>query len=303
MTRLAPQVTGLMRDDELDSLIRDHYRGEAQTLTTGAEENLLQLAHMLGQPTAPEAERWQAIVADYQRHKKMGGATEDPSIRVTNGLIDIARSVAELQPKVPLADTVQALGGELSSAFGQQLGKHMGQQLAQQLAAQITRLIEQQTQQLRPLQQSQHALTEQLATPLAAIAQLATQLENGQAQSQQQLRASLDATAHAVHTLEASTQALAANSQAAEGQRMIDALLSLSVTYRQLIMPLVGAVERLGVGSHLGQINHAEVERVQQQLNRLANGANGVGGAGGASGAGTGDVGGMSDASGAQRPG
>ena len=229
---------------------------------TGAEENLLQLAQMLGRPTAEEDARWQAIVADYQRHKKMGGATEDPSIRVTNGLIDIARSVAELAPKQPLSDTVHALGSTLSTQFGQQLGE----QLAQQLATQMTRLIEQQTQQLKPLQQSQHALTEQLATPLAAVAQLAAQLENGQAQSQTQLRASLDATARAVQTLEASTQTLAANSSAAESQRMIDALLSLSVTYRQLIMPLVNAVERLGVG----QVSHAEVNRVQQQLDQLA---------------------------------
>ena len=91
-------------------------------------------------------------------------------------------------------------------------------------------------------------------------------MENGQAQSQQQLSSSLDATAKAVQTLEASTQTLASNSQAAESQRMIDALLSLSVTYRQLIMPLVNAVERLGVG----QVSHAEVNRVQQQLDQLA---------------------------------
>ena len=192
----------------------------------------------------------------------MGGATEDPSIRVTNGLIDIARSVAELAPKQPLSDTVHALGSTLSTQFGQQLGE----QLAQQLATQMTRLIEQQSQQLKPLQQSQHALTEQLAVPLAAVAQLASQLENGQAQSQTQLRASLDATARAVQTLEASTQTLAANSSAAESPRMIDARLSLSVTYRQLIMPLVNAVERLGVG----QVSHAEVNRVQQQLDQLA---------------------------------
>jgi DNA repair exonuclease SbcCD ATPase subunit len=217
---------------------------------------------MLGRPTPEENERWQAIVADYQRHKKLGGAEGDPSIRVTNGLIDIARSVAALQPQQPLAETVQAVGGELSSQFGRQIGE----QLAQQLAQQMTRLVEQQARQLQPLQQNQQALAEQLATPLAAVAQLARQLESGQAQSQQQLRASLDATAQAVQTLEASTRTLAANSQAAESQRMIDALLSLSVTYRQLIMPLVNAIERLGVGG----VNHGELDRVQRQIDHLA---------------------------------
>lgn len=33
MTKLAARITPLMRDDELDALLRDHYRAEAQTLT------------------------------------------------------------------------------------------------------------------------------------------------------------------------------------------------------------------------------------------------------------------------------
>lgn len=47
---------------------------------------------------------------------------------------------------------------------------------------------------------------------------------------------------------------------------MIDALLWLSVTDRQLIMPLVGSIERLG----MGHVNHAELERVQRQIDKLA---------------------------------
>ncbi|UUZ48622.1 hypothetical protein LP420_38985 [Massilia sp. B-10] len=54
MSKLAPKVSALMDDAELDNLVRDHYRGEAQTLTTGAEENLLKLAHLLGRPDAAE---------------------------------------------------------------------------------------------------------------------------------------------------------------------------------------------------------------------------------------------------------
>ena len=40
MARLAPQVTPLMTPQEIGDLLRDHYRAEAQTLTSGAEENL-----------------------------------------------------------------------------------------------------------------------------------------------------------------------------------------------------------------------------------------------------------------------
>ncbi|HEX7152056.1 MAG TPA: DNA repair ATPase, partial [Thermoanaerobaculia bacterium] len=41
MNKLAEKVLPAMNDDELQRLIDDHYLGEAQTLTTGAEENLL----------------------------------------------------------------------------------------------------------------------------------------------------------------------------------------------------------------------------------------------------------------------
>ena len=42
MNKLAERVVPAMNDAELEELIDDHYRGEAQTLTTGAEANLLQ---------------------------------------------------------------------------------------------------------------------------------------------------------------------------------------------------------------------------------------------------------------------
>ncbi len=45
-----------MNDDELNALIDDHYRGEAQTLTTGAEANLLKLGELRGTLTDVEAE-------------------------------------------------------------------------------------------------------------------------------------------------------------------------------------------------------------------------------------------------------
>ena len=47
---------------------------------------------------------------------------------------------------------------------------------------------------------------------------------------------------------------------------MVDALLSLSVTYRQLIMPLVRAMEkRVGLDSSL----HQKIERLERQFQGL----------------------------------
>ncbi|HMO66973.1 MAG TPA: ATP-binding protein, partial [Verrucomicrobiota bacterium] len=55
MNRLAEKVAAIMNDDELRALILDHYRGESQTLTTGAEANFLKFKEMTGALTPEEA--------------------------------------------------------------------------------------------------------------------------------------------------------------------------------------------------------------------------------------------------------
>ncbi|QTD45189.1 DNA repair ATPase [Ottowia testudinis] len=245
MARLAPQITPLMTAPEMNALLRDHYRGEAQTLTTGAEENLLQLAHLIGQPSADEAARWQQIQGDYQRLKKLGGAEDDPALRVTSGLLDIARSVDALKP----ADLVS----QASAAFDQ-----LGVRLASPLAV----LARQQAGGQERLAQ----LEAQLAPSLAALAELARHLQDGNTQAQTDLRASLDASAAALRALQASTQTLHQHSDRAKEQSMVDALLSLSVTYRQLILPLVRAIEtRVGEDAQL----HQQVQRLEAEFEQL----------------------------------
>jgi hypothetical protein len=234
-------VTPLMQDDELDALLRDHYRGEAQTLTTGAEENLLQLVHLIGRPTAEEQQRWNQIRGDFQRQRKLGAAEDDPSVRVTRGLLDIARSVEALQPR--------------------QATEQLTEQIARPLQAIAERLAEP-----TPAQLAQGAALQRMEPALEALAELARHLQQDTTQTQAQMRASLDATAQALQTLQASTQALRDHSDQAQSQRMVDALLSLSVTYRQLIMPLVRAVEtRVGADAKM----HQEVERLEGLIDNL----------------------------------
>ena len=98
MVKLAGRITPLMSDSELDALLRDHYRGEAQTLTTGAEENLLKLAQLLGSPTEDEAARWRAITEAFQRRRQLGGEEVDGSTRIASTLLEVARAVGELKP-------------------------------------------------------------------------------------------------------------------------------------------------------------------------------------------------------------
>ncbi len=83
MNKLAEKVVAAMNERELDALIRDHYLGEAQTLTTGAEQNLLKLSELRGAMSEQEAARWAAIKKDFRRVTVAGGADDDPVTRVT----------------------------------------------------------------------------------------------------------------------------------------------------------------------------------------------------------------------------
>ncbi len=98
MAKLAARITPLMSEAELDELLRDHYRGEAQTLTAGAEENLLKLAHLLGSPSAEERLRWKEICEEFVRRRKLGGPDADGSMRLAGSVLEVARAVEALKP-------------------------------------------------------------------------------------------------------------------------------------------------------------------------------------------------------------
>ncbi|MDR1063661.1 MAG: AAA family ATPase, partial [Azoarcus sp.] len=106
MAKLSARITPQMDEGELDALLRDHYRGEAQTLTTGAEENLLKLALLLDSQTEEEKSRWQNIRDEYVRRKKLGGDDTDGTHKIANTLLDISRAVDELRTR---SDTPQVL--------------------------------------------------------------------------------------------------------------------------------------------------------------------------------------------------
>ena len=72
MNKMAEKVVPVMTDEEIEQLIADHYRGEAQTLTIGAEENLLKLAELRDNQTEEQLTRWQQIKEDFVRHQNLG---------------------------------------------------------------------------------------------------------------------------------------------------------------------------------------------------------------------------------------
>ncbi|TDR46621.1 ATPase family protein associated with various cellular activities (AAA) [Tahibacter aquaticus] len=90
MAKLSAQLSPLLTAAELDALIRDHYRGEAQTLGARAEENLLRLAQLIGAPSADEQQRWDVLAENFRRLAKQGGKDADGATRMAQMLAEIA---------------------------------------------------------------------------------------------------------------------------------------------------------------------------------------------------------------------
>jgi len=119
MNKLAEKIVSAMTSDEVDALLDDHYLGEAQTLTTEAESNLLKLREMRGVLTDDEAARWSDIKAEYNRRKRMGGGDDDPVTRVTGTLSGLNEQLDGIKQALAnghstsTGDTLTTLGTEL----------------------------------------------------------------------------------------------------------------------------------------------------------------------------------------------
>lgn len=90
MNKMTEKLSAIINENELNQLIDDHYLGESQLLTQGAESNLLKLGEMRGTLTQEESERWAQIKTDFLRNKAMGGEDGDTGARIIAQLVDLA---------------------------------------------------------------------------------------------------------------------------------------------------------------------------------------------------------------------
>ncbi len=96
MNKMAEKVSAVMNEEEMMEMIADHYLGESQLLTIGAENNLLKLAELRGNMTDEQADRWQQIKEDFLRNKAMGGDDADIGSKVVVQLNDIVSGLKDL---------------------------------------------------------------------------------------------------------------------------------------------------------------------------------------------------------------
>ncbi len=100
MNKLAERIVPVMNDEEIEGVVDDHYLGEAQTLASGAEANLLKLAELRGRLTAEQAARWADVKAAYLRERALGGAGDDPMTRAVGAVGLLADRVGGVEAAI-----------------------------------------------------------------------------------------------------------------------------------------------------------------------------------------------------------
>ena len=120
MNRIAEKIIPLMTDQEVVDIIQDHYENESQTLTSGAESNLLKFKEMENLATPEEVERWESIKKDFRKNNMVGGNGEsDPVTRLVAQLTTINESINEasnsyVKPQTLNEETINQLKSIIS---------------------------------------------------------------------------------------------------------------------------------------------------------------------------------------------
>jgi hypothetical protein len=118
MNKLAEKVVSAMNDEELQLLIDDHYASESQTLTTGAEQNLLKLAELRGRLSEEGAARWKEIKEGFIRTRRAGGKGDDPVARLTGALGGVDEALQRIQAAIGAASEASLASMSARPAHG-----------------------------------------------------------------------------------------------------------------------------------------------------------------------------------------
>jgi len=130
MNKIAEQIQPVMNDEELLVLLRSHYNNQAQTLTTGAQANLLKLKELMGELEGEDLERWDDIKRTFARNLLLSGASEDDGLgrviaqmtTVSEGLISIKKAVESGMTQMVAASAEDTSAVQIETAVTE-LGK------------------------------------------------------------------------------------------------------------------------------------------------------------------------------------
>lgn len=109
MNRMTEKILPVMTDEEVEAVIVDHYENESQTLTTGAESNLLKFREMEKTLSEEDVERWTEIKRRFGRNLLMGGQGEnDPVSRVVGTLAGFSEGLQRIETVLETASEKQS---------------------------------------------------------------------------------------------------------------------------------------------------------------------------------------------------
>ncbi|MEV6834606.1 AAA family ATPase, partial [Streptomyces sp. NPDC051133] len=103
MNKIVQRLRPVMNDTEREAVVHDHYTAEAQTLTTGAEANLLKLAELRSTLTPAQSARWTELKTAHVRARTLGGPADDPLTRAVAALGLLADRVAAVESAITRA--------------------------------------------------------------------------------------------------------------------------------------------------------------------------------------------------------
>ncbi len=157
MNKMAEKVSAVMNDAELQQVIDDHYLGESQLLTSGAEENLLKLKAMRGTLSLSEAQRWAQIQADFVKQRAMGGDDSDTGLKIVSQLYDLSSGVNAAVEQMKQA---AAQPSNLQEVLGQwQQSQQQMSEAQRNMLAELVDVHQRHGEHQRQLLESQHNAT------------------------------------------------------------------------------------------------------------------------------------------------
>ncbi len=137
MNKVTEKIVSAHTEEEVERIVDDHYAGESQTLTTGAEQNLLKLAELRSRQNDAQRTRWGEIKKGFVRVKMMGGKEDDPVARVTGTLAGIGEQLSSIDKALTLmanGDASRAVAAEID-----ELGQALGALASRELMVQVDR--------------------------------------------------------------------------------------------------------------------------------------------------------------------
>jgi len=101
MNKLSEKIVPIMNEDELMTMLLAHYEGESQTLTTGAESNMLKFKEMIGALTEEDAARWEEIKNSFRKDRMLQGSKDNPMVQMVAQFSEFSDHLKGIQ------DTIQ----------------------------------------------------------------------------------------------------------------------------------------------------------------------------------------------------